>query len=321
MTKSRILLDVAVEPAIGSRFQPTGFPDLGAAVFTRPGGSQALLVESAQSMANRLEGVAWDTAENRPAAVMEGLPYIRVVTADGAYLTSSRTEAHRLASAFIKDSTRDGDKMVEVIKNALGLKSDRPLDHRAIARALFKLDPFVLLHGVFFADSKWPGQPKVARAISAFIEASDTRRAESGGVKRDQVRHSIEEGRGGSSEGYGSVPFSRTEWTAEEIIASFSIDLRQLRSYGLPEAATELLTDMALWEIRVLLEDGLRLRTACDFVPVSNDFIDKAGDAVPPASELSARIRSGIAACADLLEDVAVLEVVWDGGAAKKKDS
>lgn len=317
MTKSRILLDVAVEPAIGSRFQPTGFPDLGAAVFTRPGGSQALLVESAQSMANRLEGVAWDDASNSPVDVMEGLPYVRVVSAEGDYLTSSRTEAHRLASAFVKDSSLDGVSMVEVIKTALGLTADRPLDHRAIASALFRLDPFVLVHGVFFADSKWPGQPKISRAISAFIEASDTRRAESGGVKRDHVRHAIAEGSGGSSEGYGSVPFSRTEWTAEAITASFSVDLRQIRSYGLPDAATALLTDIALWEIRVLLEDGLRLRTACDFVPVSNDFVDKVGDAVPSTAELEERIRAGIAASASLLDGASVLEVTWNGGAKK----
>src|SRR5207253_6245313 len=43
------------------RFQPTGFPDLGAATYDGPEGKKMLLVESAQSMANRLEGVCWDT--------------------------------------------------------------------------------------------------------------------------------------------------------------------------------------------------------------------------------------------------------------------
>lgn len=61
---SRELFDVELMPAAGSRFQPTGFPDIGAAVFQRPSGESGwvdcLLVESAQSMANRLEAVAWD---------------------------------------------------------------------------------------------------------------------------------------------------------------------------------------------------------------------------------------------------------------------
>lgn len=318
MTKSRILLDVAVEPAIGSRFQPTGFPDLGAAVFTRPGGVQALLVESAQSMANRLEGVAWDSAGSRPAALFDGLPYVRVMSSSGEYLTSSRTEAHRLASAFVKDSALGDTSMIEVIGHRLGLAADRPLDHRAIAGALFRLDPFVLIHGVFFADSKWSGQPKVARALSSFIEASDTNRAESGGVKRDHVRHAIAEGSGGSSEGYGSVPFARTEWTAGEITASFSLDLRQLRSYGLPDAATQLLQDIALWEIRVLLQNGLRLRTACDLVPVSDELVDRAGESVPLIPELEERIRDGIGASTEVLEGASVLEVIWNGGSKKR---
>ena len=93
------------------RFQPTGFPDLGAAKFQKPVGSSnewvdAILVESAQSMANRFEAVGWSEALQEPVAALAGLPWVRVVAADdGRYLTSSRTEAHRLASAFVKEST------------------------------------------------------------------------------------------------------------------------------------------------------------------------------------------------------------------------
>jgi CRISPR-associated protein Csb1 len=199
----RLLLDVPLAPSIGTRFQPTGFPDLGHADFERPVRTAAgetvwersLLVESAQSMANRLEGTAWDSAAQQPVGLFAGLPYIRVVAAsDGRYLTSSRTEAHRLASAFVKDSTLGSVSMVEVIRDRLGMRTDTPLEHREIAAAVFALDPFCLIHGVFFADNKWPGQPKIARALTGFIEASNVRRADSGGVKRDHVRHSIGEG-------------------------------------------------------------------------------------------------------------------------------
>jgi CRISPR-associated protein Csb1 len=49
----RLLLKAALKPIQGTRFQPTGFPDLGAATYDGPDGRKMILVESAQSMANR----------------------------------------------------------------------------------------------------------------------------------------------------------------------------------------------------------------------------------------------------------------------------
>mgnify|MGYP001555964026 FL=1 len=53
----RLLVEAKLKPLQGTRFQPTGFPNLGAATYQGPGGVDMLLVESAQSMANRLESV------------------------------------------------------------------------------------------------------------------------------------------------------------------------------------------------------------------------------------------------------------------------
>src|SRR5450759_1446 len=93
-------LDVHLQPLAGARFQPTGFPDVGPALFQRPVGEDGLqdclLLESAQSMANHLEATSWDKGLQTPVPAFAGLPYVRVVGADGGYLTSSRTEAHRL---------------------------------------------------------------------------------------------------------------------------------------------------------------------------------------------------------------------------------
>jgi CRISPR-associated protein Csb1 len=330
MTGSRFLIDVPLAPAIGSRFQPTGFPDIGAAEFqrpsTRPDGSTGwvacLLVESAQSMANRLEGMAWDSAINAPVPVVGGIPYVRVVAQeDGRYLTSSRVEAHRLASAFVKDSKLAGQSMVAVIGERLGLRDDTPTPQHHVARAIFALDPLCLIHGVFFADAKWPGQPKVARALTGFVEAIDVQRADSGGVKRDHVRHKLQEGAGGTSEGYGSVPFHRTEWTAAQLTASFSLDRRQLRSYGLGEAATALLESIALWEIRSLLDAGLRLRTACDLEPIDSDVIATNGERLPSLFELEGRIRNAATECRPMFAQEGALEVVWADGGSKKQKS
>lgn len=309
---NRIRYTIPLAPAVGSMFQPTGFPDVGPATFSRPtdGGAhtvECLLVESAQSMANHLEGVGWDDATQAPVSVLDGLPWVRVVAEDdGRYLTSSRTESHRLASAFVKDSLVDGRPMTTEIAERLSLKPDTPLDHRAIAAAVFRLDPLCLIHGVFFAASAavWPGQPKIARAITALVEATDVRAVNSGGVKRDAVLHSASEGTTAEG-GYGSIPFHRQEFTAASITLHVSLDRVQLRSYGLGDDAAALLESIALWELRTLLDRGLRLRTACDLDALEVPAL------LPSAEELAARVRTGVAACADQLGDGEPLEVRW----------
>lgn len=323
----RQLIDVRLEPLSGSRFQPTGFPDIGAATFKRPVRTDgrlewldALIVESTQSIANHLESVGWDHAANRPVATLDGLPWVRVVDSDGRYLTSSRTEAHRLASAFVKDSTLDGQRMTEVIRERLGLADDQPLEPHRIAAAVMALDPLCLVHGVFFAESAkvWPGQPKIARALTGFIEAIDVQRADSGGVKRDLVRHQMGED-GGATEGYGTIPHHRTEWTAADIIASFNIDLEQIQGYGLGDDATALLVAIAQWEIRSLLDGGMRLRTACDLAPVEETIVDRAGAVLPSADELAEQIRALVPRCTDLLGPGDAIEVVWKPGGRRAK--
>lgn len=325
---SRRLYDVTLEPESGSRFQPTGFPDIGAATFRRPvvgkNGEvttvECLLVESAQSMANHLEGTAWDAGANEPVDVVAGLPYVRVQRADGSYVTSSRVEAHRLASAFVKDSKVDGRHMTEVIREKLALAEDTPLDHRGIAAAVARLDPLCLLHGVFFAESAkvWPGQPKIARAVTGFVEAEHVEPVVSGGVKRDLVAHEAGDA-GGSAEGYGSIPFHRMEYTAARITASFSVDLAQLRSYGLGDAATTALDLLAQWEIRSVLDGSLRLRTACAFEAVSDIADRRSGDPLPSGDDLESALTDAIGRSSDVFGDGEPLVVVWEEK-RKKKD-
>jgi CRISPR-associated protein Csb1 len=319
---TRRIYDVELTPILGSTFQPTGFPDIGAATFTRFADGQrvdSLLVESVQSMANRLEATAWDAATNQPVELLRGLPWVRVVRAGGdEFLTSSRLEAHRLASPFVHAATFDGRPMLDVIRERLGLAKDTPLNRRAMAHAVAGLDPFCLLHGVFFARKEWFGQPKFERAVSAVIEAHEVYRAVSGGRKADIVRHQLEDEAGGTAEGYGSVPFHRTEWTAKQIEASFVVDTQLLASYGLPAQATELLQTLALWEIRHLLDSGLRLRTACD-LEISGEIRPRRGPALPSAVELDDRVRELIGQCHDVLGDGGPLTVSWaDKGKAKK---
>ena len=102
-TAPRLLLEVGLRPAQGERFQPTGFADLGAAQYTTPAGKKMLLVESAQSVANRLERAVIDGDSVDLRSELSGLPYVRVeLTGQGQGIaTSSLVEAHRLNSPFI----------------------------------------------------------------------------------------------------------------------------------------------------------------------------------------------------------------------------
>lgn len=266
----RLVLKAKLRPVAGSSFQPTGFPDLGPAEFERPGTDgevdKALLVESVQSLANRLEDVAWDNEAQKPIDLIASLPYIEVKEKGGdRFLTSSRLEPHRLAGAYIRNSKIDGKTGDDWLVDKAKLEKGRPLDWRSLYRSVFDLDPLCLIHGVFFSSPKLKdyGNPKIRRAVTAVIEAHGVRPVVSGGVKRDDVNPTKGESRG-SAEGFGFVPFGRTEYTADEIELLAVVDLEQIRGYGLGDEAADLLIAIALWEIRSLLDKPLRLRTACD---------------------------------------------------------
>ena len=248
----RLLLEAELKPVQGDRFQPTGFPDLGAALYLRPDGTEMLLIESAQSMANRLENVCWDEAVDKIAAPLAGLPHV-VVNFDNGQQTSSLQEAHRLNSPYIVKS----DKVKNAITSEVGDAESGVLDIRKLAHSVYKLDPCSVLHGVFL--EKIAGRLRLQRLLSSFIEAEDVQTATSGGVKLDRSNPS-----GDAKLGFGNVPFTRTEYTAAKIIAYFNLDLATMRGYGLGDAANRLLMALALYKITQLLHGGLRLRTACD---------------------------------------------------------
>jgi CRISPR-associated protein Csb1 len=297
--ESRLILKAKLKPVVGSAFQPTGFPDLGPAEFERPRSDgeteQALLVESVQSLANRLEDVAWNDDEQRPAATVSSLPYVAVREKGGDhFLTSSRLEPHRLAGAYIRSSKIDGSNGDDWLIEKAGVEKGHPLNWRELYRFLFDLDPLCLLHGVFFSSPKWKeyGNPRVRRAITAVIEAHGVRPVVSGGVKRDDVNPTTGEKRG-SSKGFGFVPFGRTEYTAESIELDVVLDLEQLRGYGLGEEETDLLSAVALWEIRSLLDKPLRLRTACDLELEGEPQVTRPeGGQLPATAEIESAIVS-----------------------------
>ncbi len=327
----RILIEADLWPVQGERFQPTGFPDLGPAVYRLPDGTQKLLVESPQSMANRLEAVCWDEASDDLVPPLQGLPYIRIDL--GPYgTTSSILEFHRLNSPYIWDL--DGDERRRAFQNAiydeLGVTGRRAvrrrrgrgeaaaqegpevpgvIDVRRLAKVCLRYDPNSIVHGVFL--EKIGGRFRLPRALSAFIEASDVAPAESGGVKFDRVFPKADEARGIESRlGFTNVPYPRTEFVAARITAHFNLDLGLIASHGLPPAGERLVRALALWKIRRFLEGGLRLRTACDLECRGVAVTRPDGEALPSADELDAEVRDAIAACRSdgLLADPPVTE-------------
>lgn len=288
--RRRLLFDIPLAPIQGTRFQPTGFPDLGAARYTA-GGVECLLVESAQSMANRLEATIWDGSANDLAPAAKGLSYVRVLDPSGAFLTASTLEAHRLNSPYIEMS--EGDFAKKSLPQALGIDKKRPLDRARFVAGVLRYDANALLHGIFLESID--GRLRLARALGAFIEACDVGVAASGGVKNDRVQAESGE-RGGAAKGFGNVPFHREEFTASTITASVNLDLEQIRGYGLPVEAERMLVTLALYKVRALFEGGLRLRTACDLsVRDGYDWASRCGFALPALPALDAALRQAVA--------------------------
>lgn len=302
--ESRLLIEARLKPIQGTRFQPTGFPNLGAADYVTSDGTQMLLVESPQSMANRLEKVSWDDVKNDVAPALKGIPYIRVKDGDGNLLTTSIEEAHRINSPYILEG-KNKTFFDQLKKDLEAGEKGRP-DYKLLAKVLFRYDVNSLIHGVFLAKKELAnGRLRVARSLSSFVEASNVTVASSGGVKKDDL-----DVKGDAAKGFGHVPFSREEYTGE-ITAYFNLDLAQIRGYGLGRAAEELLVGISIYKIRKLLEEGLRFRTACDLELVDVEVKRPENYEVPTLAEIEKDLPDLIKKASAGFADPVVTEVTY----------
>ncbi|MBI4576321.1 MAG: type I-U CRISPR-associated protein Cas7 [Planctomycetes bacterium] len=311
---TRLLFAVPLRPLQGARFQPTGFPNLGAATYQTPEGT-SLLVESAQSMANRLEATCWAPATNDVIEELRGVSHV-TVERKGSFLTDTTLESHRLNSVYVEKA--EGGRFHEALATEIGVSDQRPVDRAKLIRTLFKYDIGSLVHGVFLESID--GRLRIARALSAFVEADGVQVVASGGVKIDRIQPGKEEGQG-SSEGFGNVPFARDEYTAQSITLYVNLDLAQIRGYGLGGPAERLLVLLALYKLRRLLDGDLRLRTACDLVSVERGAIPAQapeGFVLPAAAGLEHDLRTAIDACQD---EMTHTTVTFDDALKKAKNA
>lgn len=316
----RLLMQVDLKPLQGHRFQPTGFADLGPARYSAPGGMEMLLVESPQSIANRMELACWDDAEQDLISDLRGLPFIRILDGKNQRVSNSLLEAHRINSEYIMDKKKDvkrilesdngkptklaKDKFRDEFASEIEYQTDGRVNWQKFHEALLKYDPNSLIHGCFLEEIG--GRLRVTRALSGFVEASGVGVAESGGVKNNIVEP-------GKTGGEGNVPYHRTEFTAEKITAYFNVDLALLRSYGLPDDAYSLMLALSLFKIQRFLSTGLRLRTACDLERDGELAVTrpKAGFALPSEEDLLKECTTLIGKCrkAKLFADPSITEV------------
>ncbi|RIV28094.1 type I-U CRISPR-associated protein Cas7 [Alicyclobacillaceae bacterium I2511] len=292
-SQPRLLIEAELQPLQGTRFQPTGFPDLGAAQYEGPNGQSMLLVESAQSMANRLESVCWDETVGDWVEPLRGLPLVKVYKQDGELLTNSLLESHRLNSPYILEGKDTA--VLERLKAELSSMEKQPVNLRKLAETVFRYDTNALLHGLFLAKKELAGgRLRLPRVLSAFIEAEGVAVAQNGGVKNDRVDPS-----GDTHKGFGNVPFHREEFTAKRIVGYFNIDLAEIHSFGLADPAGDFLITFALYKIRKLLQEGMRLRTACDLEPVRVRTTRPEGWELPMEADLAAALPEYISRLKD----------------------
>lgn len=293
---SRLLVEASLAPIQGERFQPTNFPDQQAALYKAPRRNRdgkpdvdsngipiyedVLLVESAQSMANRMERVCWkDEADgsNRVGDYNEdcrGIPYVLAMDMNGQKLTASTLEAHRLASPYIWKTrpVKNLDRpLPDFLKIKFELQENRLVPWKKVANTLLMVDPGCLLHGIWFSDKDFSGgKVRLTRTLTGFIEARNPQPVNYGFQKRDPVSDRTDRDAGQTAEfGFGSVIGPMQDFTSDDIRAYFQLDVERLHSYGLPDDMFEALLAWGLYKIRKVLSTGRDsigdLRTRCKY--------------------------------------------------------
>jgi CRISPR-associated protein Csb1 len=253
-----------------------------------------LLVESAQSVANRLEKTVIDGEGTSLDPALAGLPYVEAELhgLPDTVTTSSLVEAHRIGSPYF---LLNKDFQAALVTE-MGYHPKLPLNWKKIYATLFKYDPNSLIHGVFLSLLEG-GRVRAPRALTGFIEAENVQKVLSGGVKNSPVdptgKTQVADAKASEPGVYSNVPYARVEYTAQKITGYFNLDLGLIRGYGLGDAATNLIVSLALLKVRRFLDGSLRLRTACDL-----QLVGMQGFELPEPSMLLNDVKAGINACA-----------------------
>lgn len=259
--------------------QPTGFPDIGACIFRDAKGRVRCLIESEQSMTNRLEGVCMKDAGDW-VETWKSLPLIEVQDSSGQRIATNLTEPHRIASSYILEGKNGSSDFKGILWKSIGMqgKADEarlPLEGRAgLDKVIFALDPSALLHGYQFVQTSFVGM-RQPRFLHARLEATlgGDEEMNYGMVKVDTIEPEAASQKG-ANKGQSLAPKNRILW--EDITAIFELDLLALKHLHLDDNQKKFLLGLALWKIGAFLSDfpsfdprsrqilgALRMRSDC----------------------------------------------------------
>lgn len=309
LRQDRVLISAELHVGNGSFFQPTGFPDIGACVYTDGAGRRRCLVESEQSMANRLEAVCMQTPGVWRKPLDGRLPVIRVQDKKKRLLATNLTEPHRIASSYVLEGDLDGAKPAKNDRTTLQKKLEErlgidgkiwPLDGREkLTQTVFALDPAAILHGFQFMQWEAVGL-RAARLLHARLEATvadGDGEVHYGLVKVDGIEP---ESSADKKSNKGQSIAHKQRYVPKSIQATFEIDVLALRERSLIPASDEARADngssnraaqrfllaLALWKIHRFLTNGpafdartgdtmgaLRLRADCSLATASGGVI------------------------------------------------
>lgn len=252
-----------------ARFQPAGFPEIGHVLYDAADGAgdipKICIVDSAASMANHLETVSLAGGESIELHEdLAGLAYVACVTEDEGKrrtVCTTLTEGHRLASDYFLKASLEGKVFRDVLREEMGLRElarDKkyffyPDSWGDIYNTVFRYDPNSLVHGLLFARE----EIKISRILTAHHEAHNAKRVLSSGVKFDKLGKTL-----------SGQPIFSVDEEVGTIVATFTIDLGLLRSYGrdsfgLDMDSKRMLLDLSLWKIVRLTEEPFRFRSGC----------------------------------------------------------
>jgi CRISPR-associated protein Csb1 len=276
--KDRVIVTAQLSLANGAFLQPTGFPDMGSCVYTDGEGKKRCLIESEQSMANRLEAVCMKA----PGCWVDELSHLPVieVRANGALLATNLTEPHRIASSYVLQSDYNGSTVKDLLGRMLGLDSGGatwPIDKRdVLERLVFALDPAAILHGFQFVQWEFVGL-RQTRLLSGRLECelAGEPEVQYGMVKFDAIEpENTTEKK--ANKGQSIAAKSRVVPARDGVKATFDIDLLGLKNLSLAEPEKRFLLALALWKIGAFLSNkpafdarsrqtgpSLRLRADC----------------------------------------------------------
>jgi CRISPR-associated protein Csb1 len=292
---------IDIKFAVKGAFNPSIFPNVGRLIF-RQQGQDCLMMDSFASVSNMLEGTIQLPGTEAP--IFDGLPYIRMISQTGAYLDTSLTLPHRIASGYLlknKTAMLNGERFGDGIK--------KEIIANGLHQTLLKYCPMSLLHGVWF--SQLDGHYKVSKSITGSLIAVDVKEAMVGGVSMDGVWKSAETLDLGSFDkaskpselGVGMIPHSTTRYVCDRVDGAFQIADLQIESYPIPPAGKNLLKALAVYEILAFIETVPMHRTDCNLQVLDVEINKplKIGETeVKRASEAHAAVRSALDECKKL---------------------